>query len=676
MSDLGKMMLEVAKIVWGDPNEKLSKGDDFRWGTAGARSVDNAKGTWFDHSSVQGGGVLHLLKADLSLDTPAAFEWLKERGFEVDDNRSEQPAQQREELPQNNDYDQSHPAEQIKQKQRVTYTVVDTYEYEDAEGNFYMAVEKLDPKSYRQKRKHDDGWLYGVTEGEYRRLNNGNWKRLKKDESGGVLIPALPIIPYNLPDVLDAISREQTIFIVEGEKDVETLRNLGCVATCNPMGAGKFDDNMLPYFVGADVVNLLDNDEPGFDHSKLVYEKLQPVALRIRSLELPGLPQKGDVTDWIVDQGHTVEQLWQAVETRAVLGPAFRSLFGAMSYRDLLRNVRPIEWLVRDFLPRGVTAMVFGPSGAGKSFICVDMIMHICLGSEWHGHKTYPHGVMFWALEGQTGISQRVKAWSMENGDPGDLPLSILTKKIDLVNDAKAVENIVSEIKAHNFIFDVPVGVIVLDTMARAMPGSDENSSKDVGTFLDRITDITTLTGVTVLLVHHTGKDVDRGARGWSGIKGAMDTEIELRKLDKNIKLTTLKHKDGPVGHHLDFKLHPIPIGQDDEGYPITSCVVLSIEPDNSPREAGYSLKGPAKIAWQALTQSLLDDGEKRVHSNIPNNATVVDYKKWRRRCMESGLVLTEDEEEFHKVFKRVGQTLREKNLIAVQSPWVWKVRV
>ncbi|MBI1747180.1 MAG: hypothetical protein HYR55_11405 [Acidobacteria bacterium] len=104
---------------------------------------------------------------------------------------------------------------------------------------------------------------------------------------------------YHLPAVVAAVSAGQRIFIVEGEKDADTLAVLGLATTTNPMGAGKWRESYSECLRGADVVLLPDQDVPSVRHMDAVARSLYGHAQRIRIVELPGLPPKGDVSDWL-----------------------------------------------------------------------------------------------------------------------------------------------------------------------------------------------------------------------------------------------------------------------------------------------------------------------------------------------------------------------------------------
>ena len=159
---------------------------------------------------------------------------------------------------------------------KVTKKIVATYDYVDPEtGEVRFQVVRYEPKDFRQRRPDGfGGWSWSV--------------------------PASDRILFNLVAVTKS---ERTVFIVEGEKDVEALRKIGITATCNAGGAGKWKPQYSQYLAGRAVVVLPDNDEAGADHAKIVATALHDIAKSVRIIDLPGLPPKGDVSDWIVAGG-------------------------------------------------------------------------------------------------------------------------------------------------------------------------------------------------------------------------------------------------------------------------------------------------------------------------------------------------------------------------------------
>src|SRR5262249_3630164 len=117
---------------------------------------------------------------------------------------------------------------------------------------------------------------------------------------------------YRLPELLAADTRV-TVFVLEGEKDVDALRALGLVATTNPMGAGTWERTFNEASRGRNVVILPDNDVPGREHAQKVAQNLAGVAALVKVLELPGLPPGGDVSDWLA-AGGSAEELVRLAE--------------------------------------------------------------------------------------------------------------------------------------------------------------------------------------------------------------------------------------------------------------------------------------------------------------------------------------------------------------------------
>ena len=139
---------------------------------------------------------------------------------------------------------------------------VATYDYTDRGGNLLFQVVRYQPKDFRQRRP--DG--------------NGGWIQN---------LDGVTRVLYRLPEVLVAVARKERVYLVEGERDVESLRAIGCVATTSPMGAGKWDDRYCEPLIGADVVIVADKDEPGRAHARQVAQSLSVAARSVRIIEMP-----------------------------------------------------------------------------------------------------------------------------------------------------------------------------------------------------------------------------------------------------------------------------------------------------------------------------------------------------------------------------------------------------
>ena len=226
------------------------------------------------------------------------------------------------------------------------------------------------------------------------------------------------------------------------------------------------------------------------------------------------------------------------------------------------------QWYIKGLLPKAGLAMIYGESGAGKSFFVLDIICAIARGIDWCGHKVQQAEVVYIAAEGVGGVRNRLNAYANHYGiSLDDLPVGIIRNAPDLRSDDY-------KLLVQRIIDDGGANIIVVDTLAQASPGANENASEDMGKVINRCKLLHEMTGALVLLIHHSGKDSTRGARGWSGIKGALDAEIEVIQDKNGRKARVTKQKDGESGKEFHFTLHSIVLGSDEDGDPVTSCVV------------------------------------------------------------------------------------------------------
>ena len=229
------------------------------------------------------------------------------------------------------------------------------------------------------------------------------------------------------------------------------------------------------------------------------------------------------------------------------------------------------NWSIKNLLPKTGLAVVYGASGSGKTFLVLDLCIHLSMGEDWRGLKIREVGkVCYVAAEGVEGIKKRLVANSIDaNINLESLDFYILSDSPNLNRDKEDVALIASLKKQGG------VDLIVIDTLAQATPGANENAGEDMGRILERCQNLIKNLNCLVLLVHHSGKDQRKGARGWSGLKAAADTEIFVSEKNKEICAEVTKQKDGEAGKKYPFSLKSIDIGKDEDGDSITSCVVM-----------------------------------------------------------------------------------------------------
>lgn len=232
----------------------------------------------------------------------------------------------------------------------------------------------------------------------------------------------------------------------------------------------------------------------------------------------------------------------------------------------------PPEWIVKDLLPKAELAVVYGESGSGKTFWVLDLVMAIARGVPWRDTKTTPGTVAYIAAEGAGGFKSRIKAYAQQHlgeGEPLSLvPLHVLGDSPSFIED-RSMNDLRAATKSLG-----KLSVIVVDTYASVMPGGNENSGEDAGKVVHRCKVLHRETGALVILIHHSGKDTSKGARGWSGLRAAADAEIEITRAGTLRTATITKLKDGDdVDKNFGFELTTVTLEQ--EGHdPVTSCYV------------------------------------------------------------------------------------------------------
>lgn len=230
---------------------------------------------------------------------------------------------------------------------------------------------------------------------------------------------------------------------------------------------------------------------------------------------------------------------------------------------------KPPQWIIKGVLPRAELAVLFGESGSGKSFAALDMAVDIAMGTTWRGITTKPGRVVYIAAEGAGGFRKRAQAIALQRGlDVDEIPIRVIADAPNLMEKADALD------VARSIHASGGADVVIVDTFAQTMPGANENAGEDVGKALAHCKGIHRATGALVMLVHHSGKDSSKGARGWSGLRAAADVELEVIRNDESRSLSVTKQKDGEDGAEFAFKLQSVVLGFDEDGEEITSCYV------------------------------------------------------------------------------------------------------
>lgn len=213
-----------------------------------------------------------------------------------------------------------------------------------------------------------------------------------------------------------------------------------------------------------------------------------------------------------------------------------------------LRATPPPSFMVADYLIENSFAVLYGAPATFKSFLAIDWALSIAHGIDWNGRPTAQGAVVYLAMEGQSGIAVRAEAWHRDRQlDDDGVPFYAVTTPIGM-----AMEDAPDVLQLRHAIEETLGGVspdlIVVDTLARSFAGSgaDENSATDMGMFIRSCDLLKEWFDCTVLAVHHSGKDSDKGLRGSSSLLGAVDTSVAIKRTEgtQSVVVKVAKQKD------------------------------------------------------------------------------------------------------------------------------------
>jgi hypothetical protein len=255
----------------------------------------------------------------------------------------------------------------------------------------------------------------------------------------------------------------------------------------------------------------------------------------------------------------------------------------------------PVDWVVRGVLPRAELAVIYGESGSGKSFLALDLCAAITRGIEWREKRTARGRVVYVCAEGAGGFKTRLRAYAQGHRIAiTELPAVIADAPNLLdVKDAAALYGAIVK-------WGKP-DVIVIDTLSATTPGGNENSGEDIGLVISHCKFLHKKTGALVILIHHSGKDATKGARGWSGLRAAADAEIEVTRNGDFRTATVTKLKDLGDFEQFSFKLNVVQLGVDADGESVSSCVVEHLDTAPRTETRKLALKGLPKLVHDTL---------------------------------------------------------------------------
>lgn len=400
------------------------------------------------------------------------------------------------------------------------------YDYQDEEGRVLFQAVRYEPKDFRQRRldaESPTGWSWGL-KGTRRVL-------------------------YHLPDLL-ASGPEQPVYIAEGEKDVDHLRDLGLVATTNPMGAGKWQPEYNAWLRDRHVVILPDNDPVGRDHADHVARELTPIAASVRVVPLPDLPEHGDVSEWLEHGGTpaTLHMLVKAVSPCAAVTPWLRPISALLSQEEL-----PIDWLVEELFSAGSSGWVGAEAKVGKSWLVLELVYCLTTASTYLERfaVTKPRKVIYIQEEdSEQRVLRRFNQLLRGTPDrqwPRDDLLRFAIRSGFKIDDPGWAARL------HQALLTDPVDLCVLDVFQRLHLKS-ENDQAQMAAVLEVLNALNREFGCGFLVVHHNRKlqagneaRPNQMLRGSGVLSGWAECSLYCRKArSKNHMHVLPESKDAP----------------------------------------------------------------------------------------------------------------------------------
>ena len=331
-----------------------------------------------------------------------------------------------------------------------------------------------------------------------------------------------------------------------------------------------------------------------------------------------------------------------------------RALLGCSDWSGSFTPHLTNNYLVKGVLNCGELSMIYGPSNTGKTFLAIDLAQAVEAGRPWFGRRVRQGRVLYCSLEGGGGFVNRCVAagasfWALRAG------VTLTGPRADTAP--------LIEVPQHLGGLHGRFALIVVDTLARAMGHADENAAADIADLIRNCDTLRAATGAHVVAIHHSGKDVGRGARGHSALRAALDAEIVLARDDDGVIGATLaKARDGATGARLAFRLRQVELGVDEDGDPVTSCVVA---PENAaashPQEPGKA----GRVALEALDALIAASG--------PSDGVTLDA--WRDAAIAAGVSGASERPAQRAGFHKARQQLEALGLVEVEGQFVGRAR-
>ncbi len=478
--------------------------------------------------------------------------------------------------------------------------IVAQHDYRDEAGELLFQVVRFEPKDFRQRKpKPGGGW---------------EWR-----------VKGVRVVPYRLRELLTDPAR--AVVVAEGEKDCDKLACIDVLATCNAGGAGKWTAEHSEFLRGRIVFVIPDNDEAGRNHAMQVAQSLHGIAESVRIVELPGLPAKGDVSDWIAAGGTKVE-LKQLAEAAPLWTPAAVVQSGPIL--TCLADVEPraVSWLWPARIPLGRITLLVGRPGEGKSFFTTDAAARVTTGTPWPDGGDCPQGsVILISAEDDPADTIRPRL-DAHYADVRRVHLLSAVRRVDekghydrliTLADVDAIEAALVKLPDCKLIVVDPIGSFLGG-------GTDAHRDNEVRGVLAPIAMLAEKHGPAVLVVAHRRKsagiiadDLALGSRAFTGIARAVwhltrDNDNKARRLLLPGKNNLAREGDGLafsiIGEpaRISWERDPVAMSADDALAAESQAREQKPGPDAEAHDAASTWLAAALASGPRLAKDLIDE--------------------------------------------------------------------
>jgi hypothetical protein len=283
--------------------------------------------------------------------------------------------------------------------------------------------------------------------------------------------------------------------------------------------------------------------------------------------------------------------------------------------------------LLKGLIDMNTITVIYGSSNVGKSFVATDIAGHIAAGQDWGEHKLKKQmGVIYVCAEaggsyGKRGVALKRRLGIKLNSPFNKFPFEYIKMGVNFLNEKQDIKDVVLLARRQAFETGIKVGMIVVDTLATTFSGGNENSSEDMGKYIDNMKWLQEHADCCVVIVHHSGKDQAAGARGHSSLRAATDTELEVvsdkrgEKYFRQIK--TRKQRDGESDTVITFGLQIDDLWLDEDNDMVTTCHV-SLDGDKDFEDCTPSIMDDMAPREKAVLQAIHLYDKYSVNPDIP----------------------------------------------------------